>query len=754
MSFLKTVLGILGLLAGILIPGPIGKLIGVGLTMLAGGSTGRRSRSSLDESTRYGFDNLTNNARDGGAVPVIYGQEQVAPQLVSTNLIQSGETQVLHLLFLVCEGEIESITTVRLNDTPIETFQGASYDTRLGTSGQSVITDFNQRGVSYDAGTHLGSGTIHTHEMREEADELVLNFAWLGGLVYVGSDGSANWVDSKVKVEWKRYGAADTTYAIWNQTTPTGWRSMGNGSFQMDGKSFTVMRRQMRMKLTGTTGVGRGRYVFRVTGQGANEARKIREPDLTGIVEVSSDQRTYAGRALLAVRCPASGQLSGGIPRVTCLVKGKKVYNPATGLTAWSRNPVWCLRDLLLNSTYGLGQWISSTDIDDGVGGSWRTAAAACDATVTTPLGLSEARHELDLVMDVKAPARDWIDQICRGMRADVYAAEGLLKISRHVDGATVRAFSEDEGDGVRKGILTLQEGDGGERSTLIERGEDEGQRWTAMRIRHVDRDDGYRQHFVTVRDLLCSVADPFTTGTGFSLGQELKGPTTGSGTSRAVCTRAISSGGGSGGLQTLRISQADDAAAWVGGIGSVQAQSGVAASATLVTAPAALSPERIFETNMHGVTRRTQALREARYHLNLAQLCPRFVTFEVFWGDQDLEPGDIITITSARLGYSAKKWVVLSITVRPDGRAVVEGREHDPAVFTDTMDPVSATASFQPGGVVPPGVVRATPTPAAPVTTQPISSPSPAPAATTQPSAAPPASTATSVSTSWWSKK
>lgn len=65
-----------------------------------------------------------------------------------------------------------------------------------------------------------------------------------------------------------------------------------------------------------------------------------------------------------------------GIPSVSAVIKGKKVYDPSTALTAWSDNPALCLRDYL-SSEYGLNQ--PSTRIDDT---SVITAAGVCDETV------------------------------------------------------------------------------------------------------------------------------------------------------------------------------------------------------------------------------------------------------------------------------------------------------------------------------------------------------------------------------------
>jgi len=62
-----------------------------------------------------------------------------------------------------------------------------------------------------------------------------------------------------------------------------------------------------------------------------------------------------------------------GIPNVTALIKGKKVYDPRTSTTVWSSNPALCLRDYL-TSPYGLAE--DTANIDDTV---ISTAANVCD---------------------------------------------------------------------------------------------------------------------------------------------------------------------------------------------------------------------------------------------------------------------------------------------------------------------------------------------------------------------------------------
>ena len=63
-----------------------------------------------------------------------------------------------------------------------------------------------------------------------------------------------------------------------------------------------------------------------------------------------------------------------GVPEMTCLIKGKKVYDPRDATTAWSDNPALCVRDYLTNTAYGLAEVAASID-DDQV----KIAADVCD---------------------------------------------------------------------------------------------------------------------------------------------------------------------------------------------------------------------------------------------------------------------------------------------------------------------------------------------------------------------------------------
>lgn len=82
---------------------------------------------------------------------------------------------------------------------------------------------------------------------------------------------------------------------------------------------------------------------------------------------------------------------ANGLPLITAVVKGKKVYDPRTDTTAYSNNAALCVRDYL-TAAYGL----KSNDIDDV---AFQTAANVCDEAVTLGGGGTEPRYTMNGVV-------------------------------------------------------------------------------------------------------------------------------------------------------------------------------------------------------------------------------------------------------------------------------------------------------------------------------------------------------------------
>ena len=125
-----------------------------------------------------------------------------------------------------------------------------------------------------------------------------------------------------------------------------------------------------------------------------------------------------------------------GVPNITAIVKGKKVYDPresghsATDDTTWtySDNPALCVRDYLVDKKYGLGE--DHTLIDET---ALTAAANLCDEDVALNGGGTHTRYECHGVMNTDNQIKSNIEQILSAMGGRLTYSGGKY----YIDGAS-----------------------------------------------------------------------------------------------------------------------------------------------------------------------------------------------------------------------------------------------------------------------------------------------------------------------------
>jgi len=95
--------------------------------------------------------------------------------------------------------------------------------------------------------------------------------------------------------------------------------------------------------------------------------------------EWTSDHR-LRGVAYIAIRLKWDTDAFSGIPEITAVVRGRKIYDPRTTTTEWKDNPALCIRDYLTNNRYGKGLPLSA--INDT---AFSAAANDLDSFTATP---------------------------------------------------------------------------------------------------------------------------------------------------------------------------------------------------------------------------------------------------------------------------------------------------------------------------------------------------------------------------------
>lgn len=168
---------------------------------------------------------------------------------------------------------------------------------------------------------------------------------------------------------------------------------------------------------------------------------------LGAVTEITDGKFIYPNTALLGFRMKASGQISGNLPTVTTVVRGEKVEVPSLSGTdafndiyynaslsrfetntgferTWdektfenefSNNAMLCVRDLLLNDRYGLGNYIDSTDLyTSGI----NTSIKQCQVAYNPNNNATYHYHTFDGVLESEQSAVNVLIEMCNIFRA------------------------------------------------------------------------------------------------------------------------------------------------------------------------------------------------------------------------------------------------------------------------------------------------------------------------------------------------
>lgn len=131
-----------------------------------------------------------------------------------------------------------------------------------------------------------------------------------------------------------------------------------------------------------------------------------------------------------------------GVPEITAVIKGKKVYDPRTSTTAWSDNPALCVRDYLTTTGYGLGEAVAN--INDA---AFTTAANICDETSTDA---GTTRYTANGAFTTGTTPQDLLEGLITSMGATLWYTQGAWNVKAAKWTAPVLDLNEDD---LRSGI-------------------------------------------------------------------------------------------------------------------------------------------------------------------------------------------------------------------------------------------------------------------------------------------------------------
>lgn len=126
-----------------------------------------------------------------------------------------------------------------------------------------------------------------------------------------------------------------------------------------------------------------------------------------------------------------------GIPTVTAVVRGAKVYDPRSGLTVFSENPALHARHLITHPYFGKRTSVSATEDARII-----AAANACDTTYTPSGGSSTALYKSSLVVEYGTTCISALEDLCQAMCGQWAYAGGEFFIKAGVFTASVKSLA------------------------------------------------------------------------------------------------------------------------------------------------------------------------------------------------------------------------------------------------------------------------------------------------------------------------
>ena len=358
--------------------------------------------------------------------------------------------QIARIIDLVSEGPIEGLIAGRksvfFDDIPLENedgslnFEGATIETRPGTKDQTVLGNFNFVERQFEVGIEVKQGDEPSRVIYDENVDIVVFRVGVNGLSF--RDPNDNLVGTSVDLQLFVRDATGTLYPAVPVT--------------ISGKASSHYAKDIAVRLQGPAPWKIS--VKRITDDytATSDRRLTNVTTWDSYVERLEEKMNYPYSALTALTVDSRHFTS--IPTRRYDIRGRKIRVPHNrepdlkrGITwdenraqysgffngtfkaeeEWSRNPAWCLYDLVNNTRYGLGQFFNPAalpgealppvDLGSPYMDKWATYEVGryCDEMLPDGKGGYEPRFALNCYMQNQSDAYSLISQLTsvfRGM--------------------------------------------------------------------------------------------------------------------------------------------------------------------------------------------------------------------------------------------------------------------------------------------------------------------------------------------------
>lgn len=350
------------------------------------------------------------------------------------------------ILAALCEGPIEGFATgsasssVFLNDTPLNDNAGNSnfggnvtVNFRTGTQSQTSITGAGGIRIEQSVGVKVENraGPVSMTTSSALLNRIVVRIG-VGALYQVQDDGDVTGT------------AVDFGVVVFDRNGTV----VVDRSHRIGGKSRGPVDFEYYYSLS-----GEGPWSVRVT-RNTSDPNNIRQVDdlyFKAVVGIIDQALRYPNTALVSVRLRAEGFNS--IPTISVALKGMKIkvpsnYDPSSGTysgiwdgsfnTVYSNNPAWVFYDLLTNTRYGCGDFLSPSSVDKF---TLYEIGRYCDEQVSNGRGGTERRFTFNGYINNRGEAYEVLNALAATFRGMLYYSNGTIVATQDRPGRVVKIF-------------------------------------------------------------------------------------------------------------------------------------------------------------------------------------------------------------------------------------------------------------------------------------------------------------------------
>ncbi|EOS5035093.1 phage tail protein [Escherichia coli] len=373
-----------------------------------------------------------------------------------------------------------------LNDDGSSNFSGITWDFRDGSQDQTPMAGFDFVETPKSVNIQLKK----THDVtvsidNDEADRVrvIMKFPSLRSVDKSSGDTNGTTVKYKFQIA-----NGDATFS---DVVAEGEKSV---DITLTAKKTGVYYRSYELKLPKPGRAYKVR-VIRLTDDNSSQYL-YNDTWVDSIGEIVDTPMNYPNSALVGLKVN-SEQFGSTMPSRSYLVRGIKIRVPSnyneytnTYVGVWdgtfkllsSSNPAWILYDLLTNTRYGLGQFVSESMIDLG---QLYQIGRYCDEEVDDGFGGKEKRFAINTQITSRQDAYRLIQDIAGAFRGMVFWAGGMVNIMQDSPSDPVMMFTNSN---VKDGLFTYK-------------GSARKDRPSVALVTYNNKEDGYKQNIEYVED-------------------------------------------------------------------------------------------------------------------------------------------------------------------------------------------------------------------------------------------------------------